>query len=360
MKFGTNHAFQLPPGRNGADVYAAELERIRYAEYLGYHSVWLPEQHFFDYCICPDALDLASYVVASTSRIRVGAAVVNLSLTHPLRFAERVAMLDLVSGGRVDICVGRGYQLPQNVAFGVAEDATKPMFDEALDIVLETWNAGPSGYAGEHYSFPPVRTFPIPQRPASEILLYGVGATTPVEETIRRGLPLGLSQPFGPVTSTAESFTKYVAALHSSSLREDEIDRLLDRAFVLVYALVAPTAEEARDISKEPFEWHNARLAALRTPVPPPPQWRSHYYEDVAAPTVIDEDEWAVRTSSTLLFTNPKGMADHMAVLRDAGVRNVVPWMGVGGVPQEHVLRSMRLFAEHVMPKFADERGESS
>lgn len=47
-------------------------------------------------------------------------------------------------------------------------------------------------------------------------------------------------------------------------------------------------------------------------------------------------------------------MADHMAVLRDAGVRNVVPWMGVGGVDQQHVLRSMRLFAEHVMPKFAD------
>ena len=120
MRFGTTHAFQLTPGRTVGDVYSEELERIRSAEQLGYHSVWLPEQHFFDYCVCPDALDLAHYVVGVTSRIRVGTAVVNLSLTHPLRFAERAAMLDLISGGRVDICIGRGYQLPQNVAFGSA------------------------------------------------------------------------------------------------------------------------------------------------------------------------------------------------------------------------------------------------
>ena len=341
MKFGTNHAFQLAPGRTSEEVYHEEFDRISYAERLGYHSVWLPEQHFFDYCICPDALDLAGYVLAATSRVRVGTAVVNLSLTHPLRFAERAAMLDLVSGGRVDICVGRGYQLPQNVAFGVAEGDTKPMFDEALDIVLNTWNDGPSGYEGQHYSFPPVQTFPRPQRPANEVLIYGVGATTPVEETIRRGLPLGLSQPFGPVAKTAEAFEKYVAALRASALSDDEVNRLLDRAFVLVYALVAPTAEEARDISKEPFEWHNARLIALRSPVPPSSEWKRNYYDDVAAPTVIDDADWAARTSTSLLFTDPDGMADHMAVLRDAGVRNVVPWMGVGGVPQQHVLRSM-------------------
>lgn len=167
--------------------------------------------------------------------------------------------------------------------------------------MLDTWKKGPSGYDGEHYSFPPVRTYPLPQRPANEILLYGVGGTTPVEETIRRGLPLALSQPFGPVTKTAESFEKYIAALHASTLREEEIERLLDRAFVLVYALVAPTAQEAQDISKAPYEWHNARLTALRTPVPPSSEWRQHYYDDVAEPAVIDDADWAERTSSSLL-----------------------------------------------------------
>jgi alkanesulfonate monooxygenase SsuD/methylene tetrahydromethanopterin reductase-like flavin-dependent oxidoreductase (luciferase family) len=354
MRFGTTHAFQLTSGRTVAEVYSEELERIRCAEQLGYHSVWLPEQHFFDYCVCPDALDLAHYVVGVTSQVRVGTAVVNLSLTHPLRFAERAAMLDLLSGGRVDICVGRGYQLPQNVALGVAEEQTKPMFAEALDIVLNTWEPGPRGYAGAHYSFPPVRTYPLPQRPADEILLYGVGGTTPVEETIRRGLPLALSQPFGPVAKTAGSFQNYVTALHASPLSEPEIERLLDRAFVLVYALVAPTAQEARDISKRPYEWQISRLSALRAQVPSPAEWERTYYSDVEVPPVIGDADWAHLTSNSLLFTDPAGMADHIAVLRDAGVRNVVTWMGVGGVGQHHVLRSMRLFAEHVTPKFDD------
>jgi len=70
--------------------------------------------------------------------------------------------------------------------------------------------------------------------------------------------------------------------------------------------------------------------------------------------SVIEDSDWVKRTSNSLLFTDPKEMAEHMAVLRDAGVRNVVPWMGVGGVAREHVLRSMRPFAEQVMPKFAD------
>lgn len=314
--------------------------------------MWLPEQHFFDYCVCPDALDLASYVVGVTSRVRVGTAVVNLSLTHPLRFAERVAMLDLISGGRVDKCVGRGYQLPQNVAFGVPEEETKPMFAEALDIVLNTSETGPRGYDGAHYSFPPVRTYPLPQRPTNEVLIYGVGGTTPVEETIRRGLPLALSQPFGPVAKTAEAFQRYVTALHDSSLGEQDVERLLDRAFVLVYAFIAPTAQEAQDISRKPYEWQMSRLAALRAPVPGPAEWeRTYYADDVPAPEISDAD-WAALTSSSLLFTDPAGMADHIALLRDAGVRNVTPWMGVGGVEQPHVLRSMRLFAEHVMPKF--------
>ena len=80
MRFGTTHAFQLPPDQTVERVYAEEFDRIRYAEQLGHDSVWLPEQHFFDHCICPDALDLAAHVLAITSRVRVGTAVVNLSL----------------------------------------------------------------------------------------------------------------------------------------------------------------------------------------------------------------------------------------------------------------------------------------
>jgi alkanesulfonate monooxygenase SsuD/methylene tetrahydromethanopterin reductase-like flavin-dependent oxidoreductase (luciferase family) len=352
MRFGTTHAFQVPPWTGTTEVFAEELERIRFAEALGYDSVWIPEQHFFNYCACPDALDMIAFVLGQTSRVRVGSAVVNLSLTHPLRFAERASMLDLISDGRVDLVVGRGYQVPQNVAFGVEESATKAMFSEALDVILAAWDGQPHSYEGEHYRFPSVRIFPEPQRRACEVLMHAVGGSTSFTETISRGLPSALALPFAPIEATAKQWVSYVEDLHASDLSEPDVELYLDRAFVLVYTLVAPTAQEARTIGKAPFEWHNATLGSLMKAPPQGVDWQEHYYSPRPAAPVIDDEDWAQRTDSTLLYTDPAGMREQIAVLREAGVRNVVPWHGVGGVAQEHVLRSMELFATEVAAAF--------
>ena len=139
MRVGTYHTFQCPPWMDPHDVFHGEIERAVLAEELGYDSVWVPEQHFFDYCLCGDALQMASFIAAQTNRVRIGTAIVNLTFTHPLRFAERVAMLDILSGGRVDIGVGRGYQWPQYPVMQVDMETTRERFDESLDIVLSAW-----------------------------------------------------------------------------------------------------------------------------------------------------------------------------------------------------------------------------
>ena len=73
---------------------------------------------------------------------------------------------------------------------------------------------------------------------------------------------------------------------------------------------------------------------------------------DGPPPEIADAD-WARQTGTNLVFDDPAGCIEKLELLRDAGVRNVVCWMGVGGVAQEHVLRSMRLFADEVAPRFA-------
>jgi alkanesulfonate monooxygenase SsuD/methylene tetrahydromethanopterin reductase-like flavin-dependent oxidoreductase (luciferase family) len=346
MKFGTYHTFQVPPWTTTDQVYAEELERVHLAEDLGYDSVWVPEQHFFDYCACPDALDMVAFLLGETSRVRVGAAVVNLSLTHPLRFAERAAMLDRLGNGRVDLCVGRGYQWPQNVVFGVAEDVTKPRLDEGLDIVLSAWSGKRFRGDGEHFRFPEIRTWPEPVRPASEVLLMSVGGSTPIEQTIARGLPLAYASPFAPVEATATMFRRYAELVEASPL---DTDLMLDRAVVLLYTLLAPTRAEAHAIARKPYEWHMSRLAALSAPARPD-EWASLTIDD--PPPAIPDDDWERQIATNLLFDDSDGFSAKLEILRDAGVRNIVCWMGVGGVAQEHVLRSMRLFAEDVAPRF--------
>jgi alkanesulfonate monooxygenase SsuD/methylene tetrahydromethanopterin reductase-like flavin-dependent oxidoreductase (luciferase family) len=314
--------------------------------------VWVPEQHFFDYCACPDALDMVTHLLGRTSRVRVGAAVVNQSLTHPLRFAERAALLDHLGRGRADLCIGRGYQWPQNVVFEVEETTTKARFTESLDVILGAWTGERRGYDGEFFRFPPVRTWPAPRRRPEEVLLMSVGGTTPIEETVERGLPLALASPFSPVRATADVMQRYVALVAASDL---DTDLILDRAIVLLYMLVAPTKAEAHDRQKRPYEWHMARLAALSAPVRPMEEWETLVRGDEPAPEIPDDD-WQRQIDTNLVFDDPRGCIEKIELLRDAGVRNVVCWMGVGGVAHEHVVRSMELFADEVAPHFARDR----
>jgi alkanesulfonate monooxygenase SsuD/methylene tetrahydromethanopterin reductase-like flavin-dependent oxidoreductase (luciferase family) len=358
MKFGTYHTFQAPPWKTTDQVYAEEFASVDLAEQLGYDSVWVPEQHFFDYCACPDAIDMSMHLLGRTKRVRVGAAVVNQSLTHPLRFAERAALLDHVGGGRVDLCIGRGYQWPQNVVFEVDEATTKARFTESIDVILDAWTGERHGYDGEFFSFPPVRTWPAPARRPEEVLLMSVGGSTPIEETVQRGLPLALASPFAPVANTAETMSRYVALVEESPL---DTDLILDRAIVLLYMLIAPSKAEAHDLQKRPYEWHMSRLAALSVPVRPIEEWETLIpdYEggDAPAPEPIPEisdDDWQRQIDTNLVFDDPAGCIEKIELLHDAGVRNVVCWMGVGGIAHEHVARSMQLFADEVAPRFAN------
>ena len=354
MKFGSYHTFQVPPWITTGQIYAEEFERVDLAEALGYDSVWVPEQHFFDYCACPDAIDMSTYLLGRTKRVRVGAAVVNQSLTHPLRFAERAALLDRIGDGRADLCIGRGYQWPQNVVFEVDEATTKARFSESLDVVLDAWTGERHGYDGEFFRFPPVRTWPAPVRRPEEVLLMSVGGMTPIEETVERGLPLALASPFAPVSATADIMRRYVSLVEESSL---DTDLILDRAIVLLYMFLAPTKAEAHDLQKRPYEWHMSRLAALSAPVRPIEEWDTltpRYESGDPPPPEIPDDDWQRQIDTNLVFDDPAGCIEKIELLHDAGVRNVVCWMGVGGVAQEHVLRSMQLFAEEVAPRFAE------
>jgi hypothetical protein len=175
-----------------------------------------------------------------------------------------------------------------------------------------------------------------------------VGGTTPLEETIERGVPLALSSPFAPVEATAQAFSRYVDLLKAS---DHDVDAFLDRAIILLYTLLAPSSDEARTIAKEPYEWHMERLAALSVPPGPDHEWSS--LVSYGPPPEIPDADYLRATETNLLFDDPDGFSQKIDVLRSAGVRNIVTWMGVGGVAQEHVLRSMRLFAEEVRPRFA-------
>jgi alkanesulfonate monooxygenase SsuD/methylene tetrahydromethanopterin reductase-like flavin-dependent oxidoreductase (luciferase family) len=347
MRFGTYHVFQCPPGADPARVVQEELERAELAEALGYDDVWVPEQHFSPYCLSGDALLLAGHIAARTNRVQIGTAVVNLTFTHPLRFAERVALLDHVTGGRVEVGVGRGYQFPQYGVFGVPIDETRAIFDEALQIVLRVWDGDEAPFEGTHFQLPPVRIWPRPIRRPGEILLHATNSPESMRSSIERGLPALMARPLDPFAEQVAEIAGYRAAIEAAGR---DPGPFLERATVLKYAFLAPSRQEAQELARPSLEWDIEILQHLTTPTTTEmPRGYDLYEKRGGRLPELVYDDWA---ENVMLFDDPDGCADKIAQLRDAGVRRLLLWMGPGGVDHELVVRSMRLFAEQVMPRF--------
>src|SRR5215472_3095458 len=132
MKFATFHLVHWPEGLTHAGVYARELEMIEAAEELGFDGVWLAEHHFRNYGICPNIMTFAAFVAARTRRLRIGSGIVVLPLHSPIRAAEEAAMVDVLSGGRLDYGFGRGYQSVEFNGFGLALEEARARADESL------------------------------------------------------------------------------------------------------------------------------------------------------------------------------------------------------------------------------------
>src|SRR6266702_859084 len=108
MEFGLFFLMQRDEAWTEQEVYVSGLEQMLAAEALGYHSVWIAEHHFNDYGLCPAPPVLAAVVAARTTSLRLGMGVSLLPLHHPVDLAEELAVLDVVSRGRLDVGIGRG------------------------------------------------------------------------------------------------------------------------------------------------------------------------------------------------------------------------------------------------------------
>ena len=150
MKFGLFFLLEKFSGASDSEVYQKSLEQVQAAEDMGYHSVWLAEHRFSPYGIMPDTTVFGAAVAAATKRIRIGTAVVVLPFHNPIRLAEQVAMLDVISNGRYEFGVGRGYQAKEYGGFGISMDESRSRFEEVLDICAGLWTQDNFSFQGKH------------------------------------------------------------------------------------------------------------------------------------------------------------------------------------------------------------------
>ncbi|MDP8957121.1 MAG: LLM class flavin-dependent oxidoreductase [Actinomycetota bacterium] len=173
MRFGLFYEHQLPrPWDDGAEerLLADALEQVELADRMGFHTVWEVEHHFLEEYSHSSAPEVFLAAASQRTRnIRLGHGIVQLPppMNHPARVAERIATLDLVSGGRVEFGTGEGSSQTELGGFGVPRDLKREQWREALDAVTGMLVEEPfAGYDGRWISVPPRNVIPKPkQRP---------------------------------------------------------------------------------------------------------------------------------------------------------------------------------------------------
>src|ERR1700755_3603418 len=143
-------------------VYARAIERFDIMDREGYDAVWLAEHHFSRFSVCPSVHMLGTVAAARTKRLRIGTAVSLAPFYHPLRLAEEVALLDVLSGGRVNWGAGRGFARVEFSNFGVPPEEGASRFRETVEIVLKAWTDERLSFTGQHFHFEDIELLPKP------------------------------------------------------------------------------------------------------------------------------------------------------------------------------------------------------
>lgn len=330
MKIGVLQFFAWPERRVPlATVYERALARIEVMDRAGYDAVWLAEHHFNAFSVCPSIHVMAATVAARTKRLRIGTGVSLAAFYHPLRLAEEIALLDVLSGGRVNWGAGRGFDRAEFDAFGVSAAQSTSRFREAVEIVLRAWTEERLTYAGEHFRFDDVEVLPKPlQRPHPPTWVAATSDAA-LDWAASRGLSI-LMDPHSSHRDLGRKQRRYfeglAAAGHATTGRELPVARLI---------AIAATDREAEAVAREGARWIVESYADARhAPVLPAGGL-------VEVPGVSPVDRYL---DGVIVYGTPERVADEIARLRGEIVLESLLCAPIGH-------RSFELFTESVLPK---------
>ncbi|HTV90363.1 MAG TPA: LLM class flavin-dependent oxidoreductase [Stellaceae bacterium] len=217
MRFGLFGGARARGGAAGdSDGYQDFIRYVVAAEELGFSSVFLVEHHFTGFGQVSASLNLLSYLAARTEKIRLGTAVVVLPWHNPVLVAEQAATLDLLSNGRLDFGIGKGYRPYEFSGFCIPQDEAAERFDEAIALIRRAWTAdGRFSFDGKWWRYDNIIVEPAPiQRPHPPFWM-GAGSAESIRRAARDGYNLLLDQiaPSAAVIERVRQFREECAAI---------------------------------------------------------------------------------------------------------------------------------------------------
>ena len=354
MKFGW---LTLSHSASPAEDFTAieqQLTQACHAEMVGFDGVWLTEHNFTGESVYSDPIPFAAALAMRTTRVRIGFAVIQMALRHPIRLATQLALIDNLSKGRLDVGIGRGsiFNEYEYVGYGLRSADSRERLAEGLEILRRVWTEEPFDFKGRYFeiSLPELRPRPY-QRPHPPIW-QSVVSPASFKAAGRAGVPIMTVRL--TVAQLKERLALYEAGLAESGLDAETCGRRRKQAAVWRHVYVAGSRAEAEDNLGAALAHTRRHMNHARDAFNPPdfaidPAMLNPWTDS----TFTDEEGVRFALATGAIYGTVAQVAGEMSALRDAGIDHVLCQMSFGYLAHDKIMASMSSFGDHVIPALA-------
>jgi len=330
--------------------YKNFFDEVSYAEELGFDSIWLGEHHFCRY-ICPAPQIVAAAVAQRTKKLRIGTAIVLLPHHDPIRLAEDYALVDLLSGGRLDFGVGRGFIKATYDGFNQSMSESRERFNESLELIERAWQQPTFSYEGKFYRAKDVTILPRPlQKPSPPIFM--AAAVSP-ESFVAAG-DKGHSILLAPFIQSRGELKENVQLYKDTLLRAGYSPEKIEIA-----AGYHSFIDDTPDLACQKWQSHYMRYMHFVGSLINPEEYTSPQYEAWRrSGESIRQVSWNRMYPAQVMCGDPAQCVERIALMQEQfGVTHFWMYMDLGGLEHREMMQSMERFATCVIPHF---RGAST
>jgi alkanesulfonate monooxygenase SsuD/methylene tetrahydromethanopterin reductase-like flavin-dependent oxidoreductase (luciferase family) len=332
------------PERDGV-VIDETLREAWLADELGCDVIWLAEHHFDGICAYADPIGFAGALAATIRQSKLGFAVLQMALHHPIRVAEQIAVLDNLTKGRLIVGLGRGssYNIYDYTGFGIDHREAQARLDEAEDIIVRAWTRGALRHRGRFWDLDLPMLRPRPYTKPHPALIRAASGEASMLELARQGRPFLMNVQSSETTRRRVAF--YREAMAEAGFDDRAIDRNLDQCWVWRNVFVAETDAAAERIGIPAF----AAMAASRA------EMRNRFYRETGMHIEVATSDLPSARASVehgFICGSPERVAEAIAEIDDLGVGGIIATFRLGPLPHEAAADSLRLFMTEVAPRF--------
>ena len=330
------------PERDGA-VLDEVMKEVELTEQLGFDAVWLGEHHFDGICIYVDPVTYAAAVAARTTRIKIGFAVAQMSLHHPMQMAEQLSLIDHISKGRLIVGLGRGtnYNVYDYQGYGVDPADAGARSEEAEAVMMKAWTGEAFEHKGRFWNLktpglrPKVYTRPHP------FVIRAASGEPSMVELAKRSRPFLMSVQTNDVTR--QRMNLFRQTMREAGASDESVAKVTDQCWAWRNIYVAETDAKAEAVGVPAFIAMHEQRAVLRDRVAK----EQNLNMGPERPGMAQR----IDPAKGLLYGSPATVAQSLAELAATGVGGVIITFRMGAMPYDVAADSIRLFMSKVAPQ---------